>query len=73
MSDVTLPRGPRKGKIVVWFSIGVGLMVLTAANLHMLYAAVSSEPNCVAHLRQGERNGMNSFSAAESSCTITQP
>lgn len=58
-----------KMKSVVWVSVGLGLAVLVAANTHLVYVAVSSQPDCVAHLRQGEGNGKDSFSAATSSCS----
>ncbi|MCA6110905.1 hypothetical protein [Bradyrhizobium cenepequi] len=58
-----------KAKSIVWLSIGLGLIVFAAANAHLLYVAVSSQPDCVAHLRHGEGNGTNSFSAATSSCS----
>ena len=56
-------------KFVVWLSVGIGLIVLAAANARLLYVAVSSQPDCVAHLRHGEGNGTTSFSAATSSCS----
>ncbi|MBR0823602.1 hypothetical protein JQ627_37390 [Bradyrhizobium liaoningense] len=58
-----------KAKSIVWLSICLGLIVLVAANAHLLYVAVSSQPDCVAHLQHGEGNGTNSFSAATSSCS----
>ena len=61
--------GGWKSKSIAWLSIGLGLFVLVAANAHLLYAAVSSQPDCVAHLQHGEGNGTNSFSAATSSCS----
>jgi hypothetical protein len=66
-----MPASPagRKAKSIAWLSIGLGLIVLAAANAHLLYVAVSSQPDCVAHLRQGEGNGNNSLSAATSSCS----
>ena len=57
------------GTFVVWLSVGLGLIVLAAANAHLVYVAVTSQPDCVAHLRQGEGNGTTSFSAATSSCS----
>jgi hypothetical protein len=61
--------GGSKAKSIVCLSIGLGLIVLVAANAHLLYVAVSSQPDCVAHLQHGEGNGTNSFSAATSSCS----
>jgi hypothetical protein len=40
------------------------------ANAHLVYMAVVSQPDCVAHIRQGEGASKDGkFSAARSSCT----
>lgn len=69
MSGVASSRGAWKTKSIVWLSVGIGLIMLVAANAHLLYVAVSSEPECVAHRRHGEGDGENSFGAAMSSCS----
>lgn len=69
MNGLAASHGGWKTKSIVWLSVGLGLIVLVAANAHLLYVAVSSQPDCVAHLRHGEGNGTNSFSAATSSCS----
>ena len=69
MNGMTASPGGWKAKSIAWLSIGLGLIVLAAANAHLLYVAVSSQPDCVAHLRHGEGSGTNSFSAATSSCS----
>ncbi len=69
MSGMTASHGRWKTKSLVWLAVGIGLFVLVAANAHLLYVAVSSQPDCVAHLRHGEGNGTTSFSAATSSCS----
>ena len=39
------------------------------ANAHLVYVAMTSQPDCVAHVRPGEGSGQQSrFSAAKSSC-----
>jgi hypothetical protein len=59
-----------KRKVAIWLVVGFGLLVLVAANGHLLYVAMTTQPDCVAHVRQGEGNGMQErFSAARSSCT----
>ena len=68
MSGAAASHGGWK-PFIVWLSVGLGLIVLAAANAHLLYVAVSSQPDCVAHLRHGEGNGTTSFSAATSSCS----
>jgi hypothetical protein len=69
MSGVAAPHGRWRTRSIVWLSVGVGLVVLFAANAHLVYVAVSSQPDCVAHLRHGEGDGATSFSAATSSCS----
>ena len=69
MSGAAASHGGWKTKSIVWLSVGLGLIVLAAANAHLFYVAVSSQPDCVAHLRHGEGNGTTSFSAATSSCS----
>ncbi|WMT76867.1 hypothetical protein [Bradyrhizobium sp. Ash2021] len=69
MSGAAASHGGWQTKSIVWLSVALGLIVLAAANAHLLYVAVSSQPNCVAHRRHGEGNGATSFSAATSSCS----
>ncbi len=59
-----------KTKFVLWAAIGAGLLLLLIANSHLVYMAIVSQPECVAHLRQGQGDsGEGKFSAARSSCT----
>lgn len=63
--------GPRKAAI--WFLVGAGLLLVAAANAHLVYVAVRSQPDCVTHIRPGEATDeRGSFSAARSSCTATK-
>lgn len=56
-------------KTVFKLSIGVGLILLMAANLHLVYVATISQPDCVAHARQKDDiSGRGQFRAAVSSC-----
>jgi hypothetical protein len=73
MTDMAASHRRWKTISLVWLTVGIGLFVLVGANAHLLYVAVSSQPNCVAHLRHGEGNGTNSFSAATSSCSAQAP
>jgi len=57
-------------KVMVWAAVGAGLLLLLIANSHLVYMAVTSQPECVAHVRQGEGSAKDGkFSAARSSCT----
>ena len=59
-----------KTKLLLWAAIGAGLLLLLIANSHLVYMAIVSQPECVAHLRQGEGDSsQGKFSAARSSCT----
>ena len=57
-------------KAVLWGAIGAALLLLLIANSHLVYMAFVSQPECVAHVRQGEGSAKDGkFSAARSSCT----
>jgi hypothetical protein len=59
-----------KTKLLLWAAVGAGLLLVLIANSHLVYVAIMSQPECVAHLRQGEGDpGEGKFSAARSSCT----
>ena len=69
MSRVLTMRTPKR-KVAIWLLVGFGLLFLVAANGHLVYVAMTSQPDCVAHVRQGEGNvTYERFSAARSSCT----
>ena len=61
----------KRGRLSVWVLVAAGLLLVAAANLHLVYVAVMSQPECIAHLRPGESSPANpgAFSAAKSSCT----
>ena len=57
-------------KAVLWLVFGAGLLLVLIANSHLVYVAFMSQPECVAHVRQGEGAAKDGrFSAARSSCT----
>ena len=57
----------------MWLAIGVGLLLVIGANVHFLYVALTSQPECVAHLRPGEGDAQSgAFSAAQSDCLPQQ-
>ena len=70
MSATDAATRPIRTKVVVWSAIGAGLLLLLIANSHLVYVAFVSQPECVAHVRQGEgAPEQGKFSAARSSCT----
>lgn len=50
----------------IWLLVGAGLLLLIGANTHLVYVAMRSQPDCVAHARLGDGGG---FGAARSACT----
>jgi hypothetical protein len=62
--SITLSTKTAVGLIVA------GLVVLVlAANAHLVYVAVTSQPDCVAHLKQADAGKSGSFRAAKSACS----
>ncbi len=60
-------------KAMLWLFVGAGLLLLVAANFHLIYVATISQPDCVAHVRQtnDERDlERGRFRAAISSCSL---
>jgi hypothetical protein len=58
------------GSLRLWLAIGGALLLVLAANAHFLYVAITSQPDCVAHVRTGEGSAdRGRFSAAQSSCS----
>ncbi|TXL82253.1 hypothetical protein FHP25_00710 [Vineibacter terrae] len=54
----------------LWLLVGAGLLLVVLANAHLVYVAVTSQPDCVTHLRAGERAAdPGQFRAAKSSCS----
>ena len=70
MSGAGMATRQVRAKAVLWLALGAGLLLLLIANSHLVYVAVTSQPDCVAHVRQGEGPAKDGkFSAARSSCT----
>jgi hypothetical protein len=59
----------RRGRGWIWLMVGAGLALVIGANWHLVHVAVSSQPDCVAHVRGGAAGSPGAFSAAKSSCT----
>jgi hypothetical protein len=57
-------------RITIWLGVGAVLLLVAAANAHLVYVAVTSQPECVSHLRLGDSGTeRGSFSAAKSACS----
>jgi hypothetical protein len=60
----------RRGRLSVWLLVIAGLLLVIGANWHLVYVSVTSQPDCVAHIRSGAGDGARgSYSAAQSSCS----
>ena len=56
-------------RLMIGLGVIMGVIVVAAANWHLVLVATSSEPDCVAHVRIGEGDGKRGlYGAAESSC-----
>jgi hypothetical protein len=72
MSKPAIPdKQPRpRATIRLWLSLAAIAAIVVAANAYLIYVATTSQPPCVAHLRQGEGDATRGlFSAAQSSCS----
>ncbi len=53
--------------LLSWFLAAAVLLVVVAANAHLVYVAVASQPDCVAHLKEaGSQAG--AYRAAKPAC-----
>ncbi len=62
---MTAPH-PKSRMWLVWTLAGASLAIFVGANAHLVYVAVASQPDCVAHSKamQEEHN----YRAAKSAC-----
>lgn len=49
-------------------AIAAALAILVGANAHLVYVALESQPECVAHVKPGTGDDGGAYSAARSSC-----
>ncbi len=57
----------RRGRLsLVWVLVPAGLVLVAAANAHLVYVAVASQPSCVEHSKVAGGNGV--YRAATSAC-----
>lgn len=70
MTSAATPTDRSTTKPIVKLLIGFGVILFVAANAHLLYVAMTSQPDCVDHVRGGQANDRSAgFSAAKSSCS----
>ena len=57
------------GKVAIGLLVAGVILLVAAANWHLVHVAIRSQPECVAHVRPGEAAGGDQrFSAAASAC-----
>jgi hypothetical protein len=62
-------RPPRRKALLAGLIVAAGVLLVMLANAHLVYVAVSSQPECVTHEKSGGRpSGTGAFSAAKSAC-----
>lgn len=62
------PAGRRPGwRLIAGFIAGAVVLLLVVANAHLVYVAVASQPDCVAHIKTPGQGGAG-FRAARSAC-----
>ncbi|MEC5290958.1 hypothetical protein VSX64_10400 [Aurantimonas sp. C2-6-R+9] len=57
----------RKAKWLIGLVVSAGVLLLVGVNVHLVYVAFASQPECVSHLKE---NGSDSrrYRAAKSAC-----
>jgi hypothetical protein len=58
--------GGRRRWKAAWLLVPAGLLLVAGANAHLVYVAVTSQPDCVPHLKESGTSG--SYRAAKSAC-----
>ncbi len=56
----------RRWKSAWMLLVPAGLLLVAGANAHLVYVAVTSQPDCVPHLKEAGTSG--SYRAAKSAC-----
>lgn len=63
----TLTEKPRLNwRLVSFLIVGAGVLVFIGANAHLVHVALSSQPDCVEHLKTQGRDG--AYRAAGPAC-----
>jgi hypothetical protein len=56
-----------KWPLAAWLLAAVLVLVVAGANAHLVYVAVASQPECVAHLKEAGSQ-VGAYRAAKSAC-----
>ncbi|MDO1583385.1 hypothetical protein [Rhizobium oryzicola] len=66
---MTAPVRRLSSRAAFVLAVAALIALICGANAHLIYVALASQPDCVAHRRIGERQAGVAFAAAESSCS----
>ena len=68
LHNETVPRRltPPRRKGLSLAGVAAGLLLIAAANAHLVYVALMSQPACVPHVKDAGQDG--AYRAARSSC-----
>lgn len=61
-------RGISPYRLALALGIAAALLLVIGANVHLVYVAAQSQPDCVDHVRSGSA-APGQFAAARSACT----
>jgi hypothetical protein len=64
---IDLRQPAKRVRLLVFLMVTAAAALFVGANIHLVYVAVASQPECVAHAKAGEA-GQGMFSAAKSAC-----
>lgn len=68
MSHRTASRKlPAQLRLLVGLTMAAAAALFVGANVHLVYVAISSQPECVTHAKAGQA-ALGTFSAAKSAC-----
>lgn len=60
------PATPRRRRALIWIAVALGVALFVGANVHLVYVAMTSQPECVAHAKTAASPG--AYAAAKPSC-----
>ncbi len=70
---MSIRRNRLAGRAGLLLAIVLGAALVVAANVHLVYVAETSQPECIAHRRLGEAGERASYAAAQSGCRPSTP
>lgn len=67
-APLSAPRRSSRVRLAVGVAIAAGAAALILANAHLVYVAIASSPDCVAHVKDRGDPSLGVFRAARPSC-----